>query len=322
MTLESSNGLDQILAVLKSLQSSIDNPNYRSPRFRREKAIQTLRINQLQLLMRSLILKISNLEKTLNNLPKKPPAISSRSSSLSYRLDDNTFINNLAFKIARRERTLSPSRFQVTDSKVSQLRREFRSALRQQTINLNTLSDSITNSVCENIVGESYSRWDSTSRYYPTIIFFFKEETDSNKIRRCQIKLRLKEKNEDISEVTIKTLKSAFNSLGSLSFTYGITRANYVSTDKRYKTTVFCDSRQDAEHVLTTLCNLVGDTYEARNLSITIERQRENTIKRTRVLSGTGLNSVDYGISFKVSLHRCVLLINGLEKPYLIGRKD
>ena len=42
----------------------------------------------------------------------------------------------------------------------------------------------IASEVSLQIVGESYYKWDSTSRYYPTLIIIFKEMNTEQKARR------------------------------------------------------------------------------------------------------------------------------------------
>lgn len=63
----------------------------------------------------------------------------------------------------------------------------------------NNLIKEIALEVSLQVVGESYYKWDSTSTYYPTLTFLYP--------RRSQIKLRLKQRNEEITPLAITKLK-------------------------------------------------------------------------------------------------------------------
>lgn len=168
------------------------------------------------------------------------------------------------------------------------------------------------------IVGESYYRWDSTSTYFPTLTFIFKEVEASQYPRRSQIKVRLKQRNEDLTDVDIKNLKRECNKLLNQSYTYGENRFNYVSTDKRFKTTVFGSSLEEVRNLFINLFSVLGEQFEERNLSITSNRGRLNVTKRNASLFDIECNTIDYKTSFPLKLSKAVLLVNGLSRPIVL----
>ena len=114
------------------------------------------------------------------------------------------------------------------------------------------LIQEIAQEVSLQVVGESYYKWDSVSTYFPTLTFLFKEQKVSKNSHRSQIKLRLPKKNEEISSDDIKTLKSKCVTILNKTYRYGTQRYNYVSSDKRFKTTIFGQNSSEIKE--GTLC--------------------------------------------------------------------
>ena len=168
------------------------------------------------------------------------------------------------------------------------------------------------------VVGESHYRWDSVSTYFPTLSFLFREINVGQTPRRTQIKVRLKERNEEIGEAEIQRLKASCAALSNLMYNYGTIRANYVSQDKRFKTTVFCKDSSAVERILYPICQVIGEPYESRNLSITSARNRPNSTKRTTSLAGISINTVNYQTTITMKLYKVVLLVNGLSSPIVV----
>jgi hypothetical protein len=56
-------------------------------------------------------------------------------------------------------------------------------------------------------VGESYFRFDSVSTYFPTVTFLFKETGTTPYAKRSQLKLKLKKRNEELTDQDVKSLK-------------------------------------------------------------------------------------------------------------------
>lgn len=165
------------------------------------------------------------------------------------------------------------------------------------------------------IVGEPYSRYDSISCYYLTLIFIFYEENPTLKPRRVQIKLRLKEKTEDLTTQRIEEIKAKVNKLSNLTFMADNTRANYVSADKRMKTTIYCEDVKNAKYILDKTLNAISDKFDETLLSTTTNgTNRPNLAKRKHPLANVDLNSINYNTSFKVKLHHANFLINGLRE--------
>lgn len=168
------------------------------------------------------------------------------------------------------------------------------------------------------MVGESYCRWDSLSTYFPTLSFLFREINVEQGPRRTQIKVRLKEKNEEVGEALIRRLQNSCASLSNHTSTYGTVRANYVNHDKRFKTTVCCEDYANAERVLQPIYEVIGDSYEREYLSLTTARNYSNSAKRTTPLASLLVNTVNYQTMIVVKLYKVVLLINGISSPIVL----
>ena len=169
------------------------------------------------------------------------------------------------------------------------------------------------------VVGESYYKWDSVTTYFPTITFLFKEVGASQYARKSQIKLRLSKRNEDLTPLDIDNLKRNCTKILSSTYCYGAERFNYVSSDKRFKTTVFGKDPSQIKVLLSSLCEVINDSFEERNLSITSGRTRINNGKRLLPLDTTALNPVSYQASFTVKFRKAVLLVNGLKSPIVLA---
>ena len=130
----------------------------------------------------------------------------------------------------------------------------------------------------------------------------FRELDTEQYPRRSQIKYRLKKKNEDIVQSDINKVKAKCSILSDLSYNYGTKRFNYVSSDKRFKTTVFGESSKDINLLFTTLLPVIDEPLVGKNLSITKGRGRSNITKRTKYLDNVGLNTTTYQENFKVGL--------------------
>lgn len=161
------------------------------------------------------------------------------------------------------------------------------------------------------IVGESYYKWDSCSTYFPTITFLFKEVGVSQYARKSQIKLRLSKRNEDITDLDMTNFKKSCASILNSIYCYGTARFNYVSSDKRFKTTVFGNNTSQIKSLLSSLFKVINEPFEERNLSNTSSRTRVNQTKRLLPLSKTELNPISYQAAFDVKFRKAVLLVNG-----------
>ena len=141
------------------------------------------------------------------------------------------------------------------------------------------------------IVGESYYKWDSVTTYFPTITFLFKEVGVSQYPRKSQIKLRLSKRNEDLTTSDIDNLKRSCDAILNSTYSYGTERFNYVSSDKRFKTTVFGKNTPQIKALLCSLFQVINEPFEERNLSMNSSRTRVNQTKRLLPLDITELNT-------------------------------
>ena len=156
----------------------------------------------------------------------------------------------------------------------------------------------IAQEVSLHVVGESYYKWDSVSTYYPTITFLFKETETSQYPRRSQVKIRLNKKNQEITEKDIMVLKKKSIQLLNQTYTYGQNRSNYVSKDKRFKTTLFGSDTKEIKKDLNNLLSVIDDRFEEKNLSLTLNRNRQNLTKRQNSLSSIKPNLLNYQTIF------------------------
>ncbi len=131
------------------------------------------------------------------------------------------------------------------------------------------LPSTIATEVSLNIVGESYLRWDSTCSYYPTISFIFIEETSRNVPRRSQIRLRAPKLGIEWTDQDVNNLKSKVLKNTNLTYNYGVCRGNYVSADKRLKTTVFGENEIEIENILTKTFSIIGENFNKELLTLT-----------------------------------------------------
>ena len=178
----------------------------------------------------------------------------------------------------------------------------------------------IAHEVSLHVVGESYYKWDSVSTYYPTITFLFKETETSQYPRRSQVKIRLNKKNQEITEKDIIILKTKSIQLLNQTYTYGQNRYNYVSKDKRFKTTLFGSDTKEIKNLLNNLLSIIDDPFEEKNLSLTINRNRQNLTKRQKSLSSIKPNLINYQTIFPLKLFKIVLLVNGMSAPLILAK--
>ena len=170
----------------------------------------------------------------------------------------------------------------------------------------------------EQVVGESYYRYDSTHTYNPTVVFKFREVGASTYPRVSQIKLRYPNSNQELEENEVLRLRQGCQKAVGLQYEYGTERCNYVAPRGRSKTTIFAAERSSAERVLTSLLPLVEDAFDPDYLSVTIDRKRPNlSARRLRLLESEPQVARDRG-TFTMELCKAVLLVNGLAKPVLL----
>jgi len=172
--------------------------------------------------------------------------------------------------------------------------------------------------VSDYVIGESYYRWDATSTYFCTLIFKFKETNVDAYAKVSQLKVRLKQRNEEITDCDIQDLKSRAPALEGMEYTYGRVRAYYVSPDKRFKTSLFSNSREDANTIYTKTLSYINDVFDPKNVSYTEKIERENNTSRTTPLDGIPVNPYNYKQAIHQKLFKIVLIVNGISRPITI----
>lgn len=150
--------------------------------------------------------------------------------------------------------------------------------------------------------------------FFPTIVFVFNEVTEENQPRRSQVKLRLNRPSAEITDQYVNLIIGKVRNLGEVSYQYGTCKGNYVSSDKRFKTTVFGKDRNNIELLLTLLFTVVDEYFDPGLLSTTkIGAKRPSITKRTQDILNIGLNSYDYNEEFTLKLKSANLLVNGMK---------
>lgn len=173
--------------------------------------------------------------------------------------------------------------------------------------------------VSQLIVGESYYKWDSTSSYFPTIVFVFNEIVNAETPRRSQIKARLKKTSQELTTQDIEDLKKRVQKCKDWQYTYGLVRANYVSADKRWKSTVFIEKEDQATSIFEKIGEIIEEKINPKLISYTtLKEKRPRITTRTTPLAEKGLNPSNYNSVFPLRLRKATLLVNNTEKPYLL----
>lgn len=180
------------------------------------------------------------------------------------------------------------------------------------------LKDELASAVADRVVGESFYKWNSMSSYYPTLVCIFREEGPGVNKRRCQIKVQLPFLSDSITDQDLAEIRRKLALQTQLGWRHGTIRSTYVSPDKKFKTSVFVNSRQDAKTVLAGVCSVAGVIFDARCISFTEGRHRVSITRRTRIMENVPLLEADYTQPFNVKLFKAAVLINGLERPITV----
>jgi hypothetical protein len=171
------------------------------------------------------------------------------------------------------------------------------------------------------IVGESYLKWDSTSSYFPTLIFVFNEIVSGGTPRRSQIKTRLRKRSDELTPSDLENLRRKLLNYEDLTYMYGGCRANYVSADKRWRTSVFTESKEVAKELYKKLGEILDEPVDYDLLSFTTSvKRRPRITMREHPIGDVGLNPITYDAVFPLKLRRAVLLLNNAERPIELFR--
>lgn len=170
------------------------------------------------------------------------------------------------------------------------------------------------------LVGETYLRWDTQVRFYPTIVFIFLE-TEEDFIKRSildksqyrkkvQIKLRVThhsiekfENDESFLKRYIVSLKDKIQNLMDIyNFHAGNLKCTYVNQGRvSWKTTIFATNKNEAILILTRLCNLIDEVVDPK--MFTCSNVRSSNEQEADIL---------------VYLHKVSLLINKKKYPIVL----
>ena len=184
--------------------------------------------------------------------------------------------------------------------------------------NKDAVTKDITTDVCESIVGQSYIKWDSTNSYFPTIVFKFVNQEKKSEKLSSQISVRFPIEADKVTDTDINALKAQMEQNANLSYLSGKLRLNYVSKQKRWKTTLFCLTKDEGIRVLTQICLFSKEDFDLNQLSVTEKNLRNSVTRRGSSLRKIAVNSqTDYSTG-KLTLKRAYIQINGLKKQLII----
>ena len=175
--------------------------------------------------------------------------------------------------------------------------------------------------ILSGIVGESYYKWDNLNMYQPTCVFMFKEHVTVGTPRRSQIKVRLPISPNEFTPEYQSDLRNKVLGYRDLSYTHGTNRYYFVSSDKAFKTTIYLGTKDDGDHVLSTICDMINITFNTNKGSYTERTVRAKINQNNPNITGLPNNPMDYDDEFHVELNRVVVLINGSIQPVVIYQK-
>lgn len=92
---------------------------------------------------------------------------------------------------------------------------------------------------------------------------------------------------EDFNDQVIEQLREKAQALAGLRHNHGVVRGNCVSSDKRFKTTVYGRDNDEIKDLYERIMPVIVERFEPNNLSYTSGPRRVSITKRTRSLAGT-----------------------------------
>lgn len=134
--------------------------------------------------------------------------------------------------------------------------------------------DEIKVDLTENVVGESYLKFDFNSTFYPTLLYKFKSNNFDKTSRYSQMQIRLLRKADEIDENLIQMLKQKAKALKGFSYISGPLRCNSVAPERIFKTTLFTKDKIEVTKVFQNLLPLGFNIFEENQLSYTESTQR------------------------------------------------
>lgn len=163
------------------------------------------------------------------------------------------------------------------------------------------VSEAISDQVALKVVGESYYKWNSVSSFYPAVTVIFRQMHVATRLKRTQVKTRYNVRSEDFTEAMLAELHQRAEGLAGLRYNHGLTRGNYVSSDKRFKTTVYGQSTEDIAELFHKLLPVINEPFELANLSYTSGPRRVSITRRNVPLAGIPTQYNEYTIDFDSS---------------------
>ena len=208
--------------------------------------------------------------------------INSKTKSLTQNININTHteVKNLLTSI----NSYNLSLYQDLKKDIANLNKNVLDLTKQEQECCDEMPDRLAKIVGDHIIGQSYFRFDSTSTYFPTLIFKFKEINVDQYARTSQLKIRLKQRTEDLTQEDINVLRVNCENLGPIKYTYGRVKAYWVNLDRRFKTAIYVDKRETANFVMSSVLSVISESFDDKNFSYTEGIQRQNTTKRKNPL--------------------------------------
>lgn len=190
--------------------------------------------------------------------------------------------------------------------------------IEEMQVSTSEINNFVPDKVAARIIGIPYDRFESMSNFYPTLYFNFVEKIDDQIYRMTRAKARLPIKNEDFNNEVLNTLKERINERTPFAYRHGPNRYYYVSKDKRWKTTIYCDTQRGGREVVEYLCIIVGEDFDSNQGSYTVKGVRTPASKQDPSKTHIPPNPVDYHESFDVVLFRVTLILKGAISPITI----
>ena len=91
-----------------------------------------------------------------------------------------------------------------------------------------------------------------------------------------------------------------------------------MSSDKRFKTTVYGQTNSQIRNLYQTILPVIKEPFEENNLSYTSGPRRVSITRRNVTLAGIPAQYDDYNLIFQVEIDRVMLLVDGIESPIVL----
>ncbi len=182
----------------------------------------------------------------------------------------------------------------------------------------------------ENVVGESYYRWEGMTTFYPTLTFHFREKLEEYGSKRTQIKTRYCKLRtvEDVNNEVINAIGQACPNLLDFNYQSGPLRCNYVSSSViPWKTTIFCAEKHDAINVLNAIMPVLDEPFDETSLSFTTGRRNHVAYDRRETSETNQINEnltrlPEWKRPCMMELNKVMLLVKGLKGPIEVFNRD